>query len=404
MARRKVGSRREKQVSGKPSLSSARLPPATQPGGRLAMRPEWTSDPVAQLNLLGDTRFTLAYRRQAAVHIGQTHGNHRLQRMIAQLKADPLLAGSKDNLTQRQDEQMVEKGGGTYQVVAGDSLWKIARNTYGSGRHWRDIYRANSNKVSRGGNLILVGTILVLPILRVSGPAAESVTEEASGGTDPAAEPYGLSSEFGSFEIYPDEFVGPLPVSVRDAESWPIKQADYDLLTVRLTAVKKGSSKVTVEGGDQFMTGVYLDLAWLMTSAVGQDLVKELQEAKHSVKIVETTGGNSEEADVFEHGLETTDVPPKPGPGTNVTVKYNPNRLFIKDGTLDWHHRPPAIALAHEMIHAWTDVYGMSGRGKDASNVPRYELQAVGLGEFRKARISENRFRAAFGLPLRPVY
>jgi hypothetical protein len=32
------------------------------------------------------------------------------------------------------------------------------------------------------------------------------------------------------------------------------------------------------------------------------------------------------------------------------------------------------------------------------------ELQTKPLAEFREARISENRFRAAFGLPLRPVY
>ena len=334
-------------------------------------------------------------RQELARTIGQTSGNQHLYRVIQQM-------GEDSTEIQKQDGEMVARGGGNYEIVAGDSLWKIAETTYGQGQRWRDIYTANPGKAARGGDLILIGTVLTLPVLQVPATTAPEV-KPANGGVQPAVGPIGMSTEFGSFDIYPDDFVGPLPLSVRTAESWPIKQADFDVLNTRLTAVKEGSSKLSVDGTDTFKTGVYLDLAWLMTSPVGQELIQELQNASHTVKIVEGAGGNGENAENFDDGLETTDAPPKAGPGSNATINFNPLKLSIGDGTLNWHTRPPAIGLAHEMVHAWADVYGRTGRG-ETGGVKRYEHQAVGIEDYKEARISENKFRAAFGLPIRPVY
>ncbi len=50
--------------------------------------------------------------------------------------------------------------GDSYVVVAGDSLWKIAENSYGSGYNWVDI--AKVNKLDNPGSL-LVGQKLNLP-------------------------------------------------------------------------------------------------------------------------------------------------------------------------------------------------------------------------------------------------
>lgn len=354
-------------------------------GGNIAALAQQVSDP----------RLRSGQRQGLVEQIARQQGNLVLQRVFEQAQAEP-------TAIQKEDGATVARGGGKYTVVAGDSLWRIARTTYGAGRYWRNIYEANPDKAARGGNLILIGTELTLPVLQVAAETAPEV-EAPSGGSEPAVGPIGMSTEFGSFDIYPDDFIGPLPVSVRNAETWPIKQADFDNLNTQLSKVKEGTANLSVEGTDKFKTGVFLDLAWLMTSGVGQTLINEIQAASHTVKITETGGGNSEDAANFDNGLETTDVPPKAGPGSNAVIKYNPNTLFIKDGSLDWHNRPPAIGLAHEMIHAWADVHGRSGRGKTGA-VPRYELQAVGLDEYRTARISENNFRAAFGLPLRPVY
>jgi hypothetical protein len=56
------------------------------------------------------------------------------------------------------------------------------------------------------------------------------------------------------------------------------------------------------------------------------------------------------------------------------------------------------------MVHAWTAVHGTRARGTNAAGTNRRELQATGLDEFQNLQISENRSRAAFGLPLRPRY
>jgi hypothetical protein len=78
-------------------------------------------------------------------------------------------------------------------------------------------------------------------------------------------------------------------------------------------------------------------------------------------------------------------------------VKYNPGLHTLPgDPAEAWMQRPPAIGLAHELVHAWAGMTGIRARDQ-------LEEQAVGLGEFREAVFTENRFRAAFKLPLRPT-
>lgn len=60
----------------------------------------------------------------------------------------------------RQTDNAPSKG--NYTVVKGDSLWKIAKNFYGDGSKWKDIYNANTN-VLYNPNVLKIGTILVLP-------------------------------------------------------------------------------------------------------------------------------------------------------------------------------------------------------------------------------------------------
>ena len=405
-------------------------------------------DPTANSHaaLLGDARLLAIQRQAAAAKISKVGGNRYLTDVVAQMKErqanDVTPAGRQQpGQIQRENGDTTTKGGGEYEVQRGDTLWGIARDTYGHGRYWREIYRANPDKASDGGNLILIGVILTLPEIDVpaatteapgeapeavepgagpgttptpeeptttteeAAPAAEPASGEGTGtGTGEATHPEVETNDFGSFVVYPDEFIGPLPLSERNADNWPIRQADFDALVTRLTEVKDGSSNIKVTGNEEFKTHVYLDLGWLMTAGIGQQLIQEIQAADHNVEIIETEGGNGAGYDPDADSWETTDTPPERGPGSNVTVHFNPNRLFIKDGSLDWHHRPPAIGLAHEMVHAWSGVYGMRARGEDEHGVRRREQQATGLADHADNALTENRFRAAFGLPLRPVY
>lgn len=59
---------------------------------------------------------------------------------------------------QAQSEQQTQ----TYTVQSGDSLWKIAKNYYGDGAQYMQIYYANKDKI-RDPDMIQVGWKLVIP-------------------------------------------------------------------------------------------------------------------------------------------------------------------------------------------------------------------------------------------------
>lgn len=74
-----------------------------------------------------------------------------------------------------------------------------------------------------------------------------------------------------------------------------------------------------------------------------------------------------------------------PGAGLGVGINYSPT--LASAGAMPWNTRPPAIGLAHELIHAEQAAYGRLLRddtanpgGPDARNpdklpkVPHYEL------------------------------
>jgi len=108
-----------------------------------------------------------------------------------------------------QDAVKKAMGGGHYQIKRGDTLSGIAKATYGNAALWHEIQRANPDKVHRGGNLIFAGEILDLPVID-DGKGTGS-TDAGGGGTTPAPGPTLRTTDFGVFQVYPDDFVGPLP-------------------------------------------------------------------------------------------------------------------------------------------------------------------------------------------------
>ncbi len=205
----------------------------------------------------------------------------------------------------------------------------------------------------------------------------------------------------GTFNVYPDDFVGPLPVSDYVTQGWPVRLSVFIRIEAVINTISGGIGKITIGGDNAFKTSVLTDLAWLMTVNVGQDLLQALTASGKTLTINPTTGGNSTsyipDADSYEQPDGTL------GPGANVTINYNTAEWNPYGGVEDWMRRPPAIGLAHEMVHAWTGLIGTRALGETA-RVRRRELQATGLGEFSTATNSENQFRQAFGLPLRPHY
>ena len=55
----------------------------------------------------------------------------------------------------------------TYTVVGGDSLSKIAKKFYGNANKWRQIFEANTDRISNP-DMIQVGQVLKIPVEQTS--------------------------------------------------------------------------------------------------------------------------------------------------------------------------------------------------------------------------------------------
>jgi hypothetical protein len=100
-----------------------------------------------------------------------------------------------------------------------------------------------------------------------------------------------------------------------------------------------------------------------------------------------------------------------PNQGSVSAIRWDPVHTSTPDGS-----RPPFIALAHELIHAWRNLCGNSylnagdgtlgatftGSGEAAKDAD--EMKVVGLRGFEQEPITENRIRAEHGLPYRTSY
>lgn len=83
----------------------------------------------------------------------------------------------------RSDGENKPKTGTTYVVKEGDCLWNIAKQFYGNGASYTDIYNANKDVVGADPNLIYAGQVLTIPGASGSAapPVARTVTSTPSG-------------------------------------------------------------------------------------------------------------------------------------------------------------------------------------------------------------------------------
>jgi nucleoid-associated protein YgaU len=94
----------------------------------------------------------------------QTAGKIELR--VDELNADGTVAQRVAEPFEPQAVQAAQAAGpsptGTYTVRPGNSLWVIARKTYGEGTHYTTIYSANRGQI-RDPNLIYPGQVITLP-------------------------------------------------------------------------------------------------------------------------------------------------------------------------------------------------------------------------------------------------
>ena len=76
-------------------------------------------------------------------------------------------ASWKASVTTKVSYPLEKRGGMTYMVKPGDTLWAIAERVYGSGYYWTVIEKANTAAVSSKGNFILAGVPLSIPAIDI---------------------------------------------------------------------------------------------------------------------------------------------------------------------------------------------------------------------------------------------
>ncbi len=159
---------------------------------------------------------------------------------------------------------------------------------------------------------------------------------------------------------------------------------------------------MTIEGSPEFIQRTLDDLAIINATKNGNSLLGSILGSAHPVTIRETADGNSVE-DVGPQGWLQNDGAGPPGTGSGSTVNYNPNREQIYDGSEDWMTRPPAVALAHELVHVEQAQNG-TWSDNETDGTLNDELQAVGLPPYENHPHTENRIRDQMGQPQRPYY
>jgi uncharacterized Zn-binding protein involved in type VI secretion len=159
---------------------------------------------------------------------------------------------------------------------------------------------------------------------------------------------------------------------------------------------------IKIEGSPEFQAQVKKDIEAIAKTSTGKKLLDAIENSGKSITIKKTVGGNSVS---LPKSTEWRKTDGKNAMGTDSTVNYNPDRKAL--GTQEWETRPPAIGLAHELVHAQHAAEGSI----DTSPVPydskpdptdpkhivkekQEEVRTTGIPPYDDEPYSENKIRA----------
>jgi hypothetical protein len=169
-------------------------------------------------------------------------------------------------------------------------------------------------------------------------------------------------------------------------------------------------------GSGEFTEKVISQLAAIAAIPIGERLLQSLSRSGKTVVIVPASRSNDARPDNYRGAvapgkvLKWKDESGRErairgnGAGSDATIKFNPDLSQIGSNE-DWQRQPPAIWLAHELIHADDAAYGRMDP-EFREGIRNYERQAIGLPPFEQKEFTENKIRAAWAepQPLRPRY
>jgi Effector protein len=174
--------------------------------------------------------------------------------------------------------------------------------------------------------------------------------------------------------------------------------------------------RTIIKGAQEFVEKVISQLDSIVSTPIGERLLQSLARSGRTITIVPGKRANDARPDNYRAAvasgkvLKWRDESGKErairgnGAGSDTTIKYNPDLSSIGSSEA-WQRQPPAIWLAHELIHADDAAYGrMDPEYEDG--IRNYERQAIGLPPYDQKQFTENKLRAAWSepQPLRPRY
>jgi type VI secretion system secreted protein VgrG len=172
----------------------------------------------------------------------------------------------------------------------------------------------------------------------------------------------------------------------------------------KLSAITDGNSNIDIRGSDEFKEKTTFALAQIISTPTGEGLIDSIEAGDHQVKIVEAAEGKGNSCGYDSPDDRYQDSEGNPGEGTDSTVKFNPDNPSI--GSEPWETRPPAIGLAHELVHAEQASNGTHKPGEDVNDgavnpktgdpatVEKDELEAAGIPPYDTYPYNENKIRS----------
>lgn len=165
---------------------------------------------------------------------------------------------------------------------------------------------------------------------------------------------------------------------------------------------------ITIKGDAAFQSKVISDLQKINRTSTGGKLIQSIDGSGRKMNIEPGTGGNAtgytNPADRFTKPDGTA------GSGTDSVIAYDPDTQTI--GPEAWGTRPPAIGLAHEMVHGDQAMHGTMTQGttnndskpdptdptKIAQEKTR-EVEAAGIPPNDNRDFNENKIRSEWDPP-----
>jgi Effector protein len=174
--------------------------------------------------------------------------------------------------------------------------------------------------------------------------------------------------------------------------------------------------KTTIKGTEEFAEKVRSLLDSIVSIPIGESLLESLARSGRSITIVPGPRTNDARPDNYRAAVAAGKVLKwrdeagqerairGNGAGSDTTIKYSPDLSSIGSNEA-WQRQPPAIWLAHELIHADDAAYGRMDP-EYIDGIRNYERQAIGLPPYDQKQFTENKMRAAWSepQPLRPRY